>query len=114
MLTNADCTIYEKDTYTRHFIPEVYWDDDRGHIVTKIGAQIENNLIVYIYDNTYIPKAGDIIVRGECEYIFDAASEQAVSESMKAFRMLRPDFSVVKDVKDGWYGGLPHYELTAR
>lgn len=114
MLTNADCTIYEKNSYARHYIPDIYWNDSRGQTVTKNGVQIQDSLIVYIYDDSYLPRAGDIIVKGECDYVFDTTSEQTASASMKAFREAYPDFAVVKNVNDCWFGGLPHYEVTAR
>lgn len=114
MLKNADCTIYEAGTYTRHVIPDVYWNDARGRTVTNRGVQISDSVIVYIYSDEYIPKAGDIIVRGTVDYTFDATTQQKASASMKTFRETYPQFAVVKAVSDARYGGLPHIEVTAR
>ena len=63
MLANADITVYEKNTYTRHTITNVYWNDSRGGTLTKNGVQISDSVIVYLYSDEYIPKAGDVIVR---------------------------------------------------
>jgi exosome complex RNA-binding protein Rrp4 len=114
MLVNADCTVYEKDTYARHVIKDIYWNDSRGRTVTKGGIQINDQVIVYIYSGEYVPKSGDIIIKDECSFQFDATSQQTASQSMKLFRELHPEFAVVKNVQDARYGGLPHIEVLAR
>lgn len=114
MLKNADCTVYEKDSFVRHAIEGVYWNDSRGQIVTKNGIQISDSVLVYIYDGDHLPKAGDIIVKGIVDFEFDSSSQKSVSESMKLFREQFPSFAVVKNFNDCRYGGLPHIEVTAR
>lgn len=114
MLVNANCTIYEADTYTRHELLNVYWNDSRGRTVSKGGTQITDSVLVYIYDGTYIPKAGDLIVHGLTSFAFDVQSQRTVSEGMKQFRTQFPGFAVVKNVNDARYGGLPHIEILAR
>ena len=114
MLTNADCTLYEKDTFARHIITDVYWNDSRGQTVTRNGAQISDSVIVYIYETDYLPKAGDIIVRDIIDFAFDTASQRSASESMKQFREAYPQFAAIKNVSDCRYGGLPHIEVIAR
>ena len=114
VLINADCTVYEKDTFIRHFIPGIYWNDSRGRTVAKNGVQIADSVIVYIYSDEYIPKAGDIIVKGNVDYTFDASTQQAASASMRSFRESYPQYAVCKNVNDARYGGLPHTEVTAR
>lgn len=114
MLTNADMTVYEKDSYKRHIIKSVYWNDSRGRTVTKNGAQISDSVVVYIYSEDYVPKAGDTILRGISDFEFDVQSQKTISESMRLFRAAFPDFAVVKTVNDFRFGGLAHIELTAR
>ncbi len=114
MLKNADVTIYESGSYVRHFIPGVYWFDCRGRTATGHGQTVTDSVLLYLYTFDYIPKAGDILVAGNCEYVFDASTERTASESMKAFRAVHPDFAVVKNAADCRYGGLPHIEITAR
>lgn len=114
MLKNADCTVYEADTYTRHIINGVYWDDSRGRTTTRNGIQVTDSVTVYIYDSEYIPKDKDIIVRGTADFEFDTASQQTISASMKQFREAYPQFAVIKSVNDCRYGGLPHIEVIAR
>ena len=114
MLHNANLTIYEKDTFTRHYITDVYWNDSRGRTVTKSGIQIADQVIVYLYSFGYMPKAGDIIVKGNCDFSFVTTTEQTKSASMQSFRAANPDFAVIKTVLDAQYGGLPHIEITAR
>lgn len=114
MLVNTDCTVYEKDNFRRHFICNVYWNDCRGMTVSKNGIQISDAVTVYIYSGDYIPKAGDLLVRGNSDFEFDSSSQKSASESMKKFRELYPGFASVKSVSDCRYGGLPHVEVTAR
>lgn len=114
VLTNADITVFEKDTYTKHTISGVYWNDSRGQTTTKNGIQVSDSVMVYLYSNEYITKAGDIIVKGITDFEFDNETQKAASESMKLFRTAFPDFAVVKSVNSCMYGGLPHIEITAR
>ena len=114
MLRNADCTFYEKDNFAPHELTDVYWNDSRGRTVSKGGIQITDQVIICLYGNEYLPKAGDIVVRGKCSFKFNTESQQKISASMKAFREVCPDFAVVKSVSDARYGGLPHIEVLAR
>ena len=114
MLKNADITLFEKEKYIPHFIPDVYFNDSRGQTVTKNGVQISDNVIIYIYSGDYLPKSGDIIVKNRCDFLFDDSSQKSASESMKRFRAEFPDFIVVKNVNDYRFGGLPHIEVIAR
>lgn len=114
MLTNADCTVYENKSFVRHVIEGVYWNDSRGQTVAKNGIQISDSVLVYIYDSDYLPKAGDIIVKGIADFEFDRSSHTSESESRNLFREKFPGFAVVKNVNDCRYGGLPHIEVIAR
>lgn len=116
MLVNANCTVYEAaaGTYTRHEIRNVYWNDSRGRTVSKGGIQITDSVLVYLYDDSYVPQDGDLIVYGLTAFAFDAQSQRSVSDSMKLFRAQFPGFAVVKNVNDARYGGLPHIEVIAR
>lgn len=121
MLINADCTIFVNGGTPTNvnitgsvFLSSIYWNDSRGMTVTRNGAQIEDAVLVYLYDTEYIPKAGDIIVKGNQTFTFDGTSAATMSASFKAFRAAYPDFAVIKNVVDARYGGLPHIELMAR
>lgn len=114
MLTNADCTIYEKESFLRHAINKVFWNDSRGRTAAKGGIQIVDSVVVYIYSGDYVPKSGDIIVKGCADFEFGADSQRTVSERLKLFREQFPDFAVVKNVSDYRFGGLPHIEVTAK
>lgn len=114
MLANTDITIFEKGNYTRHFLENVYFSDSRGQIVTKNGVQISDSIIIYIYSDRYLPKSGDIIVKNRCDFLFDNSCQKSISESIKTFREKYSDFSVVKNVNNYRFGGLPHIEIIAR
>jgi len=112
------CTVYEKSTYTKHVFNDVYFYDGRGEKTSKTGSLPTDNVIVKIYsfanDGSYIPKAGDIIVNGECSFTFDTTSEQTASASMAAFRENIGDISVISTVKCTVNGLLPDIEITGR
>ena len=114
VLKNADCTVYEAGNYTRHVISGVYWNDSRGATITTRGVQVSDSVVIYIYDSDYVPKNGDMVVRGAVDYAFNTATQQTVSASMATFRASYPGFAVVRNVNDCRYGGLPHIEVTAR
>lgn len=114
MLKNADCTVYEHDTFKRHYINGVYWNDSRGQTLTKNGIQISDSVVVYLYSDDYVPRSGDLIVSGIADFVFDSSTQRSASESMKLFRAKYPDFAVVKSVSNCMFGGLPHIEITAR
>ena len=114
MLSNADVTFYSAKTYERHTAHKAYFTDNRGRTVKKNGIEISDAISVYLYTDEYIPKNGDIVVKGIVDFSFDTSTEQTVSESMKQFRLQHPNFAVVKSVSDYRFGGLPHIEITAR
>lgn len=121
MFVNADCTLIElvgtaanPTVKAVHKIKNVYWNDSRGRTLTKNGVQISDSVMVYLYSDEYIPKAGDMIVHGEVNFEFDNSTQKSAGESMKKFRESYPHFAVVKTVSDYRFGGLPHIEITAR
>ena len=119
MLVNADCTVIEVTSSTNitfravHYIKEVYWNDCRGRTVSKNGVQTADALIVYLYHTDYIPKPGDIILRGTV-VISDGSTQEKASAAVRELKAVNPGFAVVKNVHDARYGGLPHMELIAR
>lgn len=70
MLVNADITLFERENYTPHFIPDVYFSDSRRQTITKNGVQVSDSVVVYIYSNEYLPKSGDIVVKNRCNFLF--------------------------------------------
>lgn len=114
MLKNANMTVYEKDSFSRHNINGVYWNDNRGQTVSKNGIQISDSVIVYLYSDEHVPKVGDVIIKGDIDFDFDVSSEKSKSESMKDFRLQYPEFAVVRSVNNCMFGGLPHIEIIAR
>lgn len=112
------CTIYEKNTYTRHVFEDVFFYDGRGEKTSKTGAVPTEDITVKIYsfthDGSYIPKPGDFIINGECSIIFDTTSEQTVSESMAEFRRLAGDVGVISSAKCTMNGLLPDIEISGR
>ena len=114
MLSNADVTFFSAKTFERHTANKAYFTDNRGQTLKKNGIEISDAISVYLYTDEYIPKAGDIVVRGIVNFSFDTSTKESVSGSMKLFRQQYPDFAVVKSVSDYRFGGLPHIEITAR
>lgn len=114
MLKNADVTFYSFTDYSRHTVSGVYWFDARGKTYRKNGIEISDSIVVYLYDDGYIPKAGDVLVKGTSDFAFVTTSDATISASMSSFRAQHPDFAVVKSVSDCRYGGLKHIEIQAR
>lgn len=117
--TNADCTIYEKDTFKKHIFKNVHYCDNRGETYSKDGVKIKGDVNIHIYavntsDFSYFPQLGDIVVPTECSFEFDTTSEKSISESMKEFRKLYPDYSTVSASSRKVYGSLPDYIIASR
>lgn len=120
MLYNTVCTIFENSgnagnisITARHYFGSAYWNDSRGQTLTKNGVQINDEIAVYLYSFDYIPKAGDIIVKGNAQLEI-TGTQQNSSEIMRALRTAYPDFAYIKSVRDLRFGGLPHIEISAR
>ena len=117
LLTNGNCTVYEKDSLQRHSYMGVLISDLRGEHTLKNGDQQKGGLKVYIYavncTDYYIPKAGDIIVPTDCRFEFDTSDQQSASESMAEFRRTNKAFAVVKETAQHFNGRLPDIEVSA-
>lgn len=116
---NGSCTFYDKTTYKKHVFTDVYFYDNRGENFTKTGVQTvgEINIIIYAVNNdnfSYVPKIGDIVVYGECEFEFDTTSQKSVSESMAQFRKLFQGCAFVTSSQRKAYGNTPDFIITAR
>ena len=117
MLTNADITVYEKNTMTKHILNDVFFCDRRGQITEKTGGKSDGEVSIFVYSANnpeYIPKSEDIVVGAVTDFEFDTADERTVSESMKVFRQQYPDFAVVRTVTPVSCGLLSDYQITAR
>ena len=121
MLANATITVFENGGTVsnlkitgRHTISNVYWNDSRGRTVTKNGIQVADSVMIYLYSDEYVPKAGDIIAYGLTDFEFDCSTPKKASESEKLFRTVFPDAVTVKSVNNCMFGGLPHIEIIAR
>lgn len=116
---SGKCTIYEKTDYTRHIVDNVYSFDERGTVPAPGTAQTKGALHVTVYadkfrTDKYVPKIGDVIALGEQSFTFDISTQQAASESMKAFRESGAVFGVISEIVTENYGMLPDYIITAR
>lgn len=115
---NDTCTIFEKDSYTKHDFENIYSFDERGQ-ATRTDGKVKNGVLnVQIYadrfrTDIYKPKAGDILVLGDCDFVFDTSSQQATSACMTDFRKLY-DFAIVDEVQSVSYGSIPDYIIKAR
>lgn len=111
-------TVFDSRTFTRHVFENAYFYDGRGEslvqgIVTKTG-----NISVQIYadkfrEDKYKPNIGDILVLEKSSFVFDNSSEKSISESMKKFRNVYPDYGVIDSSSAIRYGDIPDYVLTA-
>ena len=111
-------TVYEKGTYTKHIFADAYFCDGRGARLTKSGEVTADAVTAEIYsfahDNSYIPKAGDMIVNGALEFTFDTTTQAKASESMAAFRAAYGNPIVISTVDQRINGLLPDIIITGR
>lgn len=110
MYTNKiGCTVYERtvgsdrmETYVRHFIPRIYWEDARGQSLGSGSRKQQDSVLCIIPKGSlpgYIPKRDDVLVCGRCTQA-QPPEEGALT---------------VMEVKDFRYGsaGVQHLEVTA-
>lgn len=112
------CTVYEKNTFTKHVFDDVYYFDGRGERARTTGAEKTDEVTVNIYsfahDGTYVPRIGDIIVNGECSFTFDTATEAATSASMAAFKAANARYALIKSVDSKLNGNKYDYSIIGR
>lgn len=139
MLTESSCTIYKFNGigYDRFFVPHCHWQEDKASNVLKSGLQNADSVTMYIpLDSMYVapqkhlypsatllpnaenvPKLAtkDIIVKGECNFIFNNSSQQKASESLKKLRE-QYDYFTVMSIDRKLYGSknLQHIKISAR
>lgn len=117
LTANADMTVYEKDTYRRHVFKEVLYVDNRGSVVSKTGERVKGSVEISVYapniTDSYLPKIGDLVVGGDCNFEFDMSSQQTISESFKAFRKAYPAYAVISSVTQTINAVKSDYEITA-
>ena len=139
MLTESSCTLYLKtgEGFERYVVPECHWQESFAANVLKSGLQNANGIVVYIpkkamvlfpdgrlypssrlFPNANISPqkpAQDMIVKGECDFIFDNSTPQAASESLRAMNTLYNVHTVMR-VDRLLYGSeeLQHYKLSVR
>lgn len=119
MFVNADCTLYKYDKqtgeYIRHFIKGVFWQESKAANVLKSGLTAADSTTIFIYQQSPVPEspAKDILVKGCCAFDFDNTSQSTISESLKKLRKIT-SFVTVSSIDNCWYGGLPHYEISAK
>lgn len=111
-------TVYEKGTYTKHIFVDAYYYDGRGSKLEKSGTIPADTVTAKIYsfahDNSYIPKAGDLLVNGAVGFTFDTTSQATTSESMAAFRAAYGSPIVISTVENKTNGLLPDITITGR
>ena len=89
------------ETYIRHFIPSIYWEDAAGQTQSDTAMQQQNTVFCVIPAaslSDYLPKRDDLLVCGRCE---DAAPPETAKRVMM--------------VEDYRYGSadVQHIEVTA-
>ncbi len=119
LVTNADITLFERDTFVKHVFNDVHYSDQRSRKFAKDGMKSDGAASIHVFavnspDASYVPKIGDIVIKGVSNFKFDDTSEKSVSESMAEFRRLYPDYGTINSVEIKVYGTLPDYIITAR
>lgn len=126
MYTNADVTfyLYSKDggreSYRREFVEGVFWDDVKQSNFLKTGQRdADAVLLVMPYESLFEPiqftPGKDLVVKGQCNYVIDCASQEAMARSMAELRRNHHSVTVMT-VDEKLFGGesMWHYELSCK
>lgn len=135
----SSCTVYRfnGNGYDRLFIPECHWQENKACNVLKSGMQNSDCVTVYVSldslellpDGLIYPSKScqpgqlatpqnssqDIIIKDECDFIFDNSTEQSVSQSLKTLKQMHRCY-VVMSIDKKLYGipDLQHIKISAR
>ena len=119
MIGETVCTVYRANNkeYDRIILQSCHWQENKASNVIKSGLQNAHSITVYVFSPTEDMleiKPQDLIVKGECNFIFDNTSEQSLSKSLKE---LKQSYSVhsIKSVDCKMYGSksMQHIKITA-
>lgn len=128
MLTDSCCTLYLKagEGFDRFFVSSCHWQERKAANVLKSGMNDADGVVVYLFEqeldellvNTLKARkcaAQDLIIGGECSFMFDNSSPQKVSESMRALNAAY-DVHTVMSIDRMLSGrrALRHFKLSAR
>ena len=133
MFTDTMLTLYRFNGkgFDRLIIPYCHWQECKAANVLKSGMQNADGIAIYIPSNALVlapndflfPSADisplcpsqDIIVKGECNFIFDNSSDRSVSESLKSLRD-KYEIHTVMSIDRLLYGpaDLQHIKVSAR
>lgn len=84
----------------------------------KSGLQTADSVTVYLPKDSVYPEnpSKDMLVEGNCDFVFNNESQKTVSESMQEFRKLFPKFVTVSSVDRKLYGSpsLQHVKVSAK
>lgn len=101
MYTNkVGCTVYERtigtdrmETYVRHFIPSIYWEDTKGQTQSGTSRKQQDSVLCMIPASSlsgYLPKRDDRILCGRCSDA-EPPDECRTIMSVKDFRYGSPE-----------------------
>ncbi len=139
MLTGDCCTLYRANGtgFDRYVIGRCHWQECRASNVLKSGLLDADGITVYVpadamtlfpdgrlypsdrllagFDISPQKPARDMLVKGECPFVFDASTPQTVSSGVKALNA-QYEAHTVMSVDRLLYGrgNLDHYKLSAR
>lgn len=139
MIANSKCTLYLFNGvgYDRFVVPHCHYQENKADNVLKSGMQNADSVTVYIPldclvitpDNTLYPAidlfpgklnmpnrpAQDMLVKGECDFVFDNTDQKSVSESMKRFRSSFDFHTIMSvDIKDYGSKSLRHIKISGK
>lgn len=123
--------------FDRYVIPQCHWQECKAANVLKSGMQNADGIFIYIPSNALVLAPNnflfpsdslllsadisplcpsqDIIVKGECNFIFDNSSDRSVSESLKTLRD-KYEIHTVMSIDRLLYGSadMQHIKISAR
>jgi len=128
MLNNEDCTLFLKsgNGFNAFYIPRCHWQESEASNVIKSGLQNADGITVYVFVKDIGEElkhalkmrrkaAQDVIVEGECNFVFDNSTPQTAAQSLKT---LNADYNVhtVMHIDKLLYGSpdMQHFKISAR
>lgn len=123
MKTNTDITLYRYNAVTTGFdrihIKAAFWQECKAANVLESGMQTADSTVVYIpimfKDDAPSNCAKDMLVKGDCAFVFDNSNAKSISDSLKQFKAERSFVTVSSiDTKDYGTANLQHIKISAR
>lgn len=99
---------------TKRIIDKCFYHEGRSYTMGKAEIGMHDTFKVIIPTLEDVPfEAGDIIVKGECDFEFDTASEATLSASLKELKSAHHIYTI-QNITRNLFGGNSNIELSCK